>query len=153
MQRRYTGQPNGEYFSVHTDTVTVAWSLHIPINGLLHPWIACRYLRTVINLKCTSMKDGSRLVDDELETVHAAGLDFRNRRWSGSVYVLQMFFSVFFCFFLLFPSVKNMRQPFSGTAERILMKLLPNDSGENVVCIAVPKWGLGPRLIFFWGGG
>ena len=43
-----------------------------------------------------------------------------------------------------------MRQPFSGTAERIFMKLLPNDSGENVVCIAVPKWGLGPRLIF-WG--
>ena len=24
-----------------------------------------------------------------------------------------------------------MRQPFSGTAERIFMKLLPNDSGEN----------------------
>ena len=62
------------------------------------------------------------------------------------MYVLQMFF----CFFLLFPSVKNMRQPFSGTAERIFMKHLPNDSEENVVCIAVPKWGLGPRLIF-WG--
>jgi len=30
------------------------------------------------------------------------------------------------------------------------MKLLPNDSGENGVCIAVPKWGLGPRIIF-WG--
>ena len=28
------------------------------------------------------------------------------------------------------------------------MKLSPNDSGENGVCIAVPKWGLGPRLIF-----
>ena len=37
-----------------------------------------------------------------------------------------------------------MRQPFSGTAERIFMKLLPNDRGENVVCIAVPKWGLAP---------
>ena len=24
-----------------------------------------------------------------------------------------------------------MRQPFSGTAERIFMKLLPNDTGEN----------------------
>jgi len=46
-----------------------------------------------------------------------------------------------------------MRQPFSGTAERIFMKLLPNDSGENGVCIAVPKWGLGPRLFFFLGGG
>jgi len=45
-----------------------------------------------------------------------------------------------------------MRQPFSGTAERIFMKLLPNDSGENVVCIAIPKWGLGPRLFFFGGG-
>ena len=37
-----------------------------------------------------------------------------------------------------------MRQPFSGTAERIFMKLLPNDSGENGVSIAVPKWALGP---------
>jgi len=36
------------------------------------------------------------------------------------------------CFFrfLFFPSFKNMRQPFSGTAERIFMKLLPNDRGE-----------------------
>jgi len=42
----------------------------------------------------------------------------------GCVYVLQMFFFVFF------PSVKNMRQPFSGTAERIFMELLPNDRGE-----------------------
>jgi len=30
------------------------------------------------------------------------------------------------------------------------MKLLPNDSGENVVCIAVPKWGLPPPNNF-WG--
>ena len=45
----------------------------------------------------------------------------------GCVYVLQLFF---FCFF---PSTKTMRQPFSGTAERIFMKLLPNDRGENVV--------------------
>jgi len=47
-----------------------------------------------------------------------------------------------FLFFLPFPvSVrhKNTRQPFPGTAERIFMKLLPNDSGENGVCIAVPK--------------
>ena len=58
-----------------------------------------------------------------------------------------MFFS-FFLFF--FRPQKNMRQPFSGTAERIFMKLLPNLSGENGVCIAIPKWGLGPRLIF-WG--
>jgi len=39
----------------------------------------------------------------------------------------QMFFFVFFCFF---PSTKNMRQPFSGTAERIFMKRLPNDTGK-----------------------
>jgi len=63
------------------------------------------------------------------------------------------FTDVFFCFFLffvLFFSVrhKNTRQPFSGTAERIFMKLLPNNSGDNGVCIGIPKWGLGPRLIF-----
>jgi len=72
------------------------------------------------------------------------------------------FTDVFFCFFLLFPSATKMPdnhswlhfpryhlvkvswksiQPFLGTAERIFMKLLPNDSGENGVCIAVPKWG------------
>jgi len=41
-----------------------------------------------------------------------------------------------------------MRQPFSGMAEQIFMKLLPNNSGENGVSIAIPKWGLGPRIIF-----
>jgi len=34
-----------------------------------------------------------------------------------------------------------MRQPFSGMAERIFMKLLPNDTGENGVCNAVPPPG------------
>jgi len=52
-----------------------------------------------------------------------------------------MFFSVFLCFFLLFPSAKNMRQPFSGMAELIFMKLLPNDTGENGVCNIVPPPG------------
>ena len=61
-----------------------------------------------------------------------------------------MFVFVFFAFFSV--RQKNTRQPFSGTAERILVKLLPNDSGENGVCIAVPKWGLGPRLFFLGGG-
>ena len=28
------------------------------------------------------------------------------------------------------------------------MKLLPNDSRKNVVSNVIPKWGLGPRLIF-----
>ena len=49
-------------------------------------------------------------------------------------YVLQIFF-------VFFPSTKNMRQPFSGTAERIFMKLLPNDTGENGVCNVVPPPG------------
>jgi len=62
------------------------------------------------------------------------------------------FTDVFFCFlfFVFFPSVKkNTRQPFSGTAERIFMKLLPNDSRENVVSNVVSKWGLGPTNNFF----
>jgi len=54
------------------------------------------------------------------------------------------FADVFFCFFSVrHKNTKNTRQPFSGTAERIFMKLLPNDSGENVVSNIVPKWGLG----------
>jgi len=60
----------------------------------------------------------------------------------------RCFFLSRFCFFSV--RHKNTRQPFSGTAERIFMKLLPNDIEENGVCIVVPKWGLGPRLIF-WG--
>jgi len=62
----------------------------------------------------------------------------------------RCFFLLFPVFFVFFPSVKNTRQPFSGTAERIFMKLLPNDSGENVVSNIVPKWGLGPPNNF-WG--
>ena len=60
-------------------------------------------------------------------------------------------FLFFFLFFFVF-SVrhKNTRQPFSETAERIFMKLLPNDSGENVVSNVVPKWGLGTQIIL-WG--
>jgi len=61
-----------------------------------------------------------------------------------------MFYRCFFLFFVFSVCHKNTRQPFSGMAERIFMKLLPNDSGENGVCIAVHKWGLGPGLIF-WG--
>jgi len=61
--------------------------------------------------------------------------------------VVHMFYRCFFCLFFLFffPSVKKYETTFSGTAERIFMKHLPNDSGENVVCIAIPKWGLGPQ--------
>jgi len=52
-----------------------------------------------------------------------------------------MFYRCFFVFFLFFPSTKSMRKPFSGTAERILMKLLPNDTGKNGVCNVVPPLG------------
>jgi len=38
-----------------------------------------------------------------------------------------MFFFVFVFFLFLFPSTKK---PFSGTAERIFMKLLPKDTGK-----------------------
>jgi len=51
------------------------------------------------------------------------------------------FFVVFFCYFFVLPSTKTMRQPFSGTAERIFMKLLPNDRGGNVVRNVVPPLG------------
>jgi len=47
----------------------------------------------------------------------------------GCVYILQLFFFVFFVF-LFFPTTKTMRQPFSGTAERIFRKLSPNNRGE-----------------------
>jgi len=51
-----------------------------------------------------------------------------------------MFYRCFF--FVFFPSVtKNTRQPFSGTAERIFMKLLPNNSEESVVSNVVPPPG------------
>jgi len=50
-----------------------------------------------------------------------------------------MFYRFFLCFLRFFARHKNTRQPFSGTAERIFMKLLPNDSGENVVSNVVPR--------------
>jgi len=51
------------------------------------------------------------------------------------------FTDVFFCFFPFFRLPQNTRQPFSGTAEQIFMKLLPNDTGENGVCNVVPPPG------------
>jgi len=49
---------------------------------------------------------------------------------------------MFFLFFLFFSvRKKNMIQPFSGTAERISMKLSPNDTGEYGVCNVVPPPG------------
>jgi len=63
---------------------------------------------------------------------------------ADSVYVLQMFFFVFFS------SAKNMRQPFLGTAERIFIKLLPNDTGENGVCNVVPPPGEWLKISLCW---
>jgi len=64
---------------------------------------------------------------------------------------MRMFYRCFFCFLSVFSRPpQNMRQPFLGTAERIFMKLLPNDTGENGVSNAIPKWELG-RQIIFWG--
>ena len=48
---------------------------------------------------------------------------------------------LFFLFFSRFFPTQNTRQPFSGTAERIFMKLLPNDTGENGVYNVVPPPG------------
>jgi len=55
------------------------------------------------------------------------------------------FADVFFVFclfvFCFFSVRKKIWEPFSGTAERIFMKLLPNDTGENGVCNVVPPPG------------
>ena len=58
-------------------------------------------------------------------------------------FVFFVFFLFIFCFFR---PPQKFQATVSGMAERIFMKLLPNDSGENGVCIAVRKWG-----IIFWG--
>jgi len=51
------------------------------------------------------------------------------------VFAVLFYFLFFFC-----PPQKKTRQLFSGTAERIFMKLSPNDTGENGVSNVVPKW-------------
>jgi len=70
-------------------------------------------------------------------------LDRNYRLSSSSQPPMICFTDVFFCFFCFAFSVrhKNTTQPFSGTAERIFMKLLPNDSGENGVCSPYPNGG------------
>ena len=129
-----------------TDDDDIA-ELHILcVTELMH--LLWRYYTTLA--ECTFSNRTMRKPTCHLLHAKASHLRYslRNRQWGGSVYVLQMFFFVFFCFFLLFRPSKNMRQPFAGMAEQIFMKLL--HSGENVVCIAVPKCGLGPP-INFWG--
>jgi len=56
-----------------------------------------------------------------------------------------MFYRCFFLFFPVFLSAKKIPDNRSREwAERIFTKLLPNDSGGNVVFNVVPKCGLGP---------
>ena len=80
-------------------------------------------------------------VSGKLTIVYASAAARRR----GCVYVLHMFFCFFFAFF--HPPQRS-AQPFLRTAERIIVKLLPNDSWENGVSNALPKWELGPRIIF-----
>ena len=78
------------------------------------------------------------------ETVHKClSYYLRNRRWGGCVYVLHMFFP----FATKIPDNRS-RERLNGFSWNFYQS--GEDSGENGVCIAVPKWGLGPRLIF-WG--
>jgi len=81
----------------------------------------------------------TRLANSSKSTLFYATAD------EADAYVFYRFFC-FFCFFLLFLRPPQKYQTtVLGKAERIFMKLLPNDSGENGVCIAVPIWGLGPK--------
>jgi len=68
-------------------------------------------------------------------------LSFFTQPPSGRRRMRICFCRCLFVFFVFFPSVKNMRQPFFGTAERIFMKLLSKDTGENVVWNVVPPLG------------
>jgi len=54
-----------------------------------------------------------------------------------------------------FRSPQNMRQPFSGTAEQIFMKLLPNDRGEMEFPTPYPNGAKPPKSLVpenFFGG-
>ena len=61
----------------------------------------------------------------------------RNRRWGGCVYVLQIFF-LFSVFFVFFSFTTKYHTIVLSNGGRIFMKLLPNDTGENVVWKVVP---------------
>ena len=53
---------------------------------------------------------------------------------------------VFLFFFLLFFRPSNMRQPFSGTAERIFMKLSANDRGKCSLKRRAAAWRKSCRM-------
>jgi len=84
----------------------------------------------------------SRCMDDLSFSWSTETVFLRNRLpiGGGYVYVLQLFFVCFFCFFVFFPSTKTMRQPFSGTAEWIFMKLSPNDRGKCTLKHRAAAW-------------
>ena len=89
--------------------------------------------------KCFSLRFA---IIDKYEVMHAtiyATADEAMRIRFTNVFFLFLF--VFFLFFVYSFRHKNTRQPFSGTAERIFMKLLPNDTGENGVSNVVPPPG------------
>jgi len=61
---------------------------------------------------------------------------------------MRICLTVFFLFFFSSSATKIVHRyetTVLGNAERIFMKLLPNDSGENGVSIAIPKWELVPK--------
>ena len=99
--------------------------------------------------------------------IHSVGPEFfvsftqpRSPLGGANAYMFYIFFCFFFAFLFFFPFattiVQNMRQPFSGTAGRIFMKLLPNDTGENGISnnfVGAKNWKIAknrPRCIQFW---
>jgi len=66
----------------------------------------------------------------------SADLRIRAARWRECVCFTDVFFA-----FCIFRSPHDSAQPFSGTAERILMKLLPNDRGEMKFALSYANGG------------
>jgi len=58
------------------------------------------------------------------------------------------FLGFFLFFFVFFRPSKNMRQPFSGMAERIFMKLLSNDTGEMEFTTSCRRLANDSKLVY-----
>jgi len=111
--------------------------LTVPVVGLSHGACVCRLW--VVALICLAA-----LISDEsaLEVRYRDDALYKSTAFTFKAVLKQlilfmqayMFYRCFFLFFVcFFPSTKTMRQPFSGMAERIFMKLLPNDTGKHGV--------------------
>ena len=90
---------------------------------------------TIITLSCQSLHTITTIYQWYYYLfIHGLKRPFRILFTQPPMRRMHICFTDFFCFFFAF-SVrnKNTRQLFSGTAEWIFMKLLPNDSGENVM--------------------